>query len=96
MRKTTEAEMLNFVMRWLADEGLSIIPKLQYDFAIHFVGMGYGWVEFDLELWDGKTACLEAWIDREETELTIGDSERWSAGIKENRWKIGRTYKQML
>ena len=95
MRKTTEAEMLNFVMRWLADEGLSIIPKLQYDFAIHFVGMGYGWVEFELELWDGKTACLEAWIDREETELTIGDRECvW--GMKENRWSIGCTYKQML
>jgi hypothetical protein len=96
MRKTTEAEMINFVMRWLADEGLSKIPKLQYDFAIHFVGMGHGWVEFDLELWNGKTAFLEAWIDREETELTIGDRERLCEAITENRWRIGSSFKQML
>tara|TARA_B100000497_G_C7687487_1_gene416993 strand:+ start:2475 stop:2774 length:300 start_codon:yes stop_codon:yes gene_type:complete len=93
MRKTTEAELLNIIMKWLSDEHERCIlgmPRLQHDFAIHFVGMGHGWVEFNLEFWDGKTAFLEAWVDREETELTIGDRESLCENIPdETRWRMG-------
>lgn len=69
MRKMTEADLLNRVTQWIRTSGL----QLQYPLAINFVAMGHGWVEFDLHLWDGKTAYLEAWVDREETEITIQD-----------------------
>lgn len=93
MRKITEAKILNFVMLWLSDEHERCIlgmPKLQHDFAIHFVALGHGWVEFNLEFWDGRTAFLEVWVDREETELTIGDREGLCENISdENRWRMG-------
>ncbi len=69
MRKMTEADLLNRVMQWIRTSEL----QLQYSLAINFVGVGHGWVEFDVQLWDGKTAYLEAWVDREGTAITIQD-----------------------
>ncbi len=69
MRKMTEADLLNRVMQWIRTSEF----QLQYDLAINFVAMGHGWVEFDLQLWDGKTAYLETWVDRDGMAITIQD-----------------------
>ena len=69
MRKMTEVNLINHVLSWLGDKViLDEAFRLQHDLA---VGMGHGWVHFDLHLWDGSYLYMEAWVDREETELTI-------------------------
>ena len=74
MRKMTEVELINKVLSWVGDkvrfkQGFG----LQHDApdAVKFVAMGHGWLHFDLQMWDGSTLYMEAWVDREETELTI-------------------------
>ena len=72
MRKMTEVNLINHVLSWLGDKViLDEVFRLQHDLAVKFVGMGHGWVHFDLHLWDGSYLYMEAWVDREETELTI-------------------------
>jgi len=63
--------LINHVLSWLADQVEEGEVRLQHDFACEFVAMGHGWCEFDLHLWDGSTLFIEAWVDREETEITF-------------------------
>jgi len=71
MRKMTEAKLINHVLSWLGNQVEKETFRLQHDFACEFVAMGHGWCEFDLHLWDGSTMHMEAWVDREETEITF-------------------------
>ena len=63
--------MINHVLVWLGEQVEKETFRLQHDFAVEFVAMGYGWIEFDLHLWDGSKLYLGMWVDREETELTV-------------------------
>ncbi len=67
----TEAEMINHVLSWLSNHIERETFRLQHAYAIKFVAMGHGWCEFDLHLWDGSHLYFEAWVDRQETELTF-------------------------
>lgn len=83
MRKITETQMINHVLSWLSEHFEKAILyakdgdpqhetfKLQHAHAIKFVAMGPGWCEFDLHLFDHSYLEMEAWVDREETEITI-------------------------
>jgi len=71
MRKFSESEMINCVMSWLSNHIEKETFRLQHAYAIEFVAMGHGWVHFDLYLWVGGKLCMEAWVDREETEVTF-------------------------
>ena len=71
MREMTEVAMINHVLSWLSNHIERETFRLQHAYAVNFVGMGHGWVHFDLHLWDGSYLYMEAWVDREETELTI-------------------------
>ena len=71
MRKITEAQMINHVLSWLSESFEKETFRLQHAHAIKFVAMGHGWCEFDLHLSDGSYLDMEAWVDREETEITI-------------------------
>jgi hypothetical protein len=71
MRKMTEVAMINHVLSWLSNHIEKETFRLQHAYAVNFVAMGHGWCEFDLHLWDGSYQHMEAWVDREETELTI-------------------------
>ena len=72
MRKTSEADLMNYVFKWLAEQVDELETfRLQHAYAIKFVAMGHGWCEFYLHLWDGSTLFIEAWVDREETEITF-------------------------
>ena len=72
MRKMKEVELLNHVIEWIGDKVvLDEAFRLQHDLDFTFIAMGHGWVEFDLHLCDGSTVYMEAWVDREETELTF-------------------------
>jgi hypothetical protein len=73
MRKMTEAKMINHVLSWLSNHIEKETFRLQHDLAVKFVGVGHGWVHFDLHLWDGSYLYMEAWTDREETELTVNN-----------------------
>ena len=71
MRKFSESEMINCVLTWLSNHTEKETFRLQHNYSVEFVAMGHGWCEFDLHLWDGSTIYMEAWVDREETELTL-------------------------
>jgi hypothetical protein len=74
MRKMKEVELLNHVIEWIGDKVvLYEVFRLQHDLDFTFIAMGHGWIEFDLHLWDGSTLYMEAWVDREETEITINN-----------------------
>ena len=76
MRKMTETDLINHVLRWVGEKvrvPSDTFFSLQHagPDAVEFVGMGHGWVHFDLHLWNGSRLHMDAWTDREETELTI-------------------------
>jgi hypothetical protein len=71
MREMTEVAMINQVLSWLSNHIEKETFRLQHAYAVNFVAMGHGWCEFDLHLWDGSCQYMEAWVDREETEITI-------------------------
>ena len=71
MRKMTESKMINHVLSWLSNHIEKETFRLQHSLAINFVAMGHGWCEFDLHLWDGSKLYMEAWVDREETEIIL-------------------------
>ena len=71
MRKMTESKMINHVLSWLSNHIEKETFRLQHSYAIEFVAMGHGWCEFDLHLWDGSKLYMEAWVDREETEIIL-------------------------
>ncbi len=71
MRKFSESEMINCILTWLSNHMEKETFRLQHSYAIEFVAMGHGWVHFDLHLWNGSKLYMEAWVDREETELTF-------------------------
>ena len=76
MRKFSEADMVNCVLSWLANHEEKETFRLQHNYAVEFVAMGHGWCEFDLHLWNGSTIYAEAWVDREETEVTFTNRNR--------------------
>ncbi len=83
MIKITDSDLLNQIISWISTSDL----KLQDPLAIKFIASGHGWYEFDLHLWDGKVAYLEAWVDRDDEEITISD--RGIGAKSENRNWIG-------
>jgi len=71
MRKFSETDMVNCVLTWLSNHVEKETFRLQHSYSIKFIAMGHGWCEFDLHRWDGSKLYMEAWVDREETELTF-------------------------
>lgn len=71
MRKMSESDLVNCVLSWLANHTEMETFRLQHSYAVEFVTMGHGWVHFDMWLWDGSKLYMEAWVDREETEVTF-------------------------
>tara|TARA_Y100000385_G_C12815139_1_gene517860 strand:+ start:115 stop:390 length:276 start_codon:yes stop_codon:yes gene_type:complete len=71
MKNITEAETLNHVVEWLSDNIERETFRLQHVYAIKFIAMGHGWIEFDLHLFDGSMLYMEAWVDRDQSAMTI-------------------------
>lgn len=72
MKKISDSELLNHVIQWIGDKVIIQESfRMQHELDFEFVAMGHGWVEFDLNMWDGSTLRMAAWVDRDATELTI-------------------------
>ena len=72
MKKISDSELLNHVIEWIGDKVIIQESfRMQHELDFEFIAMGHGWVEFDLNMWDGSTLRMAAWVDRDATELTI-------------------------
>lgn len=82
MRKVTDADLLNQILSWVYTSNIMLRDLL----SIKFISSGYGWYEFDLHLWDGKVAYLEAWTTRDDEEIVISDRCNPSVNYENREW----------